>query len=600
MNRRASRSLIEKLLLLAFVLLLLTGPGGQQASAADTGTAGADRLMPLAGGALVEAGQKHWAVAKQEVEQFDAEWKKLNPPSSPSAAKVAEAIAQAIRSLNDAEAHPDEAYQAVSRLTKATDEYAASVAVTKNKKDGKEAVQSLLPYLKQTLDQVKQSNWTEASARYKQFTVQWGKIEPDIRNDNPQVYGLIETMSSRIRIALQTDPPQAAAAESGITALMQTVNDYRNGTLKTDASNAGTGSIADLIAILDMAHSEAGSDRADGAAEQMQAFIALWPSLEGEVRTRSQSTYANIENEMTQVSGYLMSKPPRTTQALAVIAGMRAELEPYTKEASYTAWDAGLILLREGLEALLVVAALLAFLQRTGNGSKQKWIWSGAAAGLVASAMLAIVLTLTIAKAASGSARELIEGVTGLVSVILMITVGVWMHGKSNVNAWNSYIQSQMGSALASGRLWYLFLIAGLAILREGAETAIFYIGMAPSIEPFKLVLGIAVALAVLAISGIAIVKGGARLPVRPFFLAATVFIYYLVIKFLGQSIHSLQIAGKLAAHSRDYLLSMGWLGVYPTWETSAPQLLALLFIAILFMRTAYKNRNGSGSARTA
>jgi len=308
----------------------------------------------------------------------------------------------------------------------------------------------------------------------------------------------------------------------------------------------------------------------------------LWPSVEGQVSVRSPAVYGDIENRMTQVSSLLLATPPQYDQAAAQAARMKSELQPLAAEAdqAYTAVDAGAVLLREGLEAILVLAALLAYLQRTGNESKRRWIWSGVGAGLLASGALALLLTYAVSKAASGGARETVEGVAGLASVALMLTVGNWLHGKANLKAWNAYIDRTMSAALKRGSLWSLLAVAALAIAREGAETTIFIIGMAPSIAPGQLALGIGAAFALLAVIGYAIVKLSAKLPIRPFFLTATALIYYLVFRFLGESIHALQVSGALPAHTAPAVPPIDALGVFPTWETLVPQLLLLAYIA--------------------
>nr|WP_229522435.1 FTR1 family protein [Paenibacillus monticola] len=275
---------------------------------------------------------------------------------------------------------------------------------------------------------------------------------------------------------------------------------------------------------------------------------------------------------------------------------MLSELTPLAGETSYNAWDAALILLREGLEAILVLAALLAYLKRNGTANTQKWVWSGAAAGLIGSIALAVLLTYTISRAASGGAREMIEGITGLLAVIMMLTIGRWLHSKSSAAAWNNYVGRQVDGALAKGNLWSLFSIAALAILREGAETTIFYVGMAPSIHTSQLLLGIGSALFILVIIGYAIIALSARLPIAAFFRTATVLIYYLVFRFLGESIHSLQVAGKIPAHVQEGLPSVSWLGLYPTWETLLPQLLVLAFIIWELLRN--KTPQNTSTAR--
>ncbi|KAI7246359.1 hypothetical protein KC345_g12078, partial [Hortaea werneckii] len=241
---------------------------------------------------------------------------------------------------------------------------------------------------------------------------------------------------------------------------------------------------------------------------------------------------------------------------------MLTELTPLAGDQTYTAWDAALILLREGLEAILVLSALLAYLKREAEPAARRWVWSGAAVGLAGSIGLAVLLTYTISQAAAGGAREMIEGITGLFAVVMMLTIGRWLHGKTSTAAWNKYVDRQMQGALAKGNLWSLFSIALLAVLREGAETTIFYAGMAPAIATSQLLLGIGGALVVLIILGYAIIALSARLPIAAFFRAATVLIYYLVFRFLGESIHALQVAGRLPAHADSSLPSVSWLGL--------------------------------------
>ena len=109
--------------------------------------------------------------------------------------------------------------------------------------------------------------------------------------------------------------------------------------------------------------------------------------------------------------------------------------------------DAALILLREGLEALLVVVALLTFLKKSGNAAKQPWIWAGVGAGLTMSVLLAIAIQLIFGNVINPGNRELIEGITGLVAASMLIYVSYWMHSKSSAGAWQRYIKK-------ARRLW--------------------------------------------------------------------------------------------------------------------------------------------------
>ncbi|WP_337101005.1 FTR1 family iron permease [Paenibacillus sp. YIM B09110] len=560
-----------------------------------TDTADLDRLLPLVGGALVEAGQGKWEEAKGHVVKAADGWVKLQPEKTKEAEAVDAALEAAITALTVGEQEQDaaEAKSSLSTLAKAINSYAKSVKGepdSSGKLSGTEAALAIKPIVQQLLVAVQQSDWTKAGEAYKQMNGGWPQVESAVRKDNFKVYGLLETKMSMLRIAIQAEPPRDEQAKSEAEALIQLINQYAAGSIADDAGSSGTElSVAGAIALLDLALKESQAERYAEAAAQMELFIAQWPSVEGEVQLRSASVYTNVEVRMAEIAGYLLSNPPQGDKANKLIGELQEQLRPMTGDTRYTAWDAGMILLREGLEAILVLAALLAYLKRTGNGSKSKWIWSGVWTGLALSGVMAFVLTYAIAKLAAGSAREAIEGVAGLLSVVLMLTVGNWLHSKSNMKSWTQYIDNKMGSALAKGSLWSLFAVSALAIFREGAETTIFYIGMAPSIEPLQLALGFGVTFVLLIGLGFAIIRFSAKLPIKPFFLLASALIYYLVIRFLGESIHSLQVAGWLPSNTLSGFPTIGFLGAYPTWETTIVQSLVLIYIITKWLLSARK-----------
>ncbi len=559
-----------------------------------------DHLMPAVGSILVEAGHAQWKQANLDLNELQSLWNsvKAETPAEGSnselVANVDTALAEATTKLNDGGGEP--AKQALTTLARAVDAYVSSVqndtqSVDPNKLTGPSAAQLLLPAAKNSLNAIIEEDWPLAKQNYRQLIDEWSEVENTIRTDNNVLYSQLETKITLVRVAIQAEPPRQEQANQEMQTLLSLLSDYAQG--KTMAlgndSNNQTYSLEELLIILKEARQQTENGQSADAVKQMEQFITIWPTVEGKVQISSPSTYTRIENETALVTGQLLSNPPKLTEAIQIMNTMIAELEPIVGEQQYTAWDAALILLREGLEAILVLAALLSYLKRSDNTKGRKWIWSGAATGLVGSAILALILIYTISQAASGSARELFEGITGLVSVVMMLTIGHWLHSKSNTTAWNNYVGARVDSALARGSLWSLFSVSALAILREGAETTIFYVGMAPSIDPYQLLLGIGIALVILIILGYAIIALSVRLPLRAFFLTATMLIYYLVFRFLGESIHSLQIAGKISAHAVEKLPSISWLGMYPTWETFLPQIAALIFIGWQLVRTKRK-----------
>ncbi|HEY6959954.1 MAG TPA: FTR1 family protein, partial [Candidatus Limnocylindria bacterium] len=248
-----------------------------------------------------------------------------------------------------------------------------------------------------------------------------------------------------------------------------------------DSSAAAYGTAKDdtgaLIAALDT--SSAAIDRRDAAAaaDAMTSFRGEWTQVEAFVKARSPDAYEHVENDMASATAALAAHPADLAAARDAVTDMRTELSPIVAApATYGIFDAAIILLREGLEALLIVAALLAFLTKTGNASKRGWIAVGGGTGIVASIAIAIAITIAFsASESAGADRELLEGATGLFAAAMLVYMSVWLHAKSNLASWNRYIKEKSDAALARNSLFGLATIAFLAVFREGAETALFY-----------------------------------------------------------------------------------------------------------------------------
>jgi high-affinity iron transporter len=600
MMKRRNKNLGWMLLLAALLLTVtpfISDSGAVAFAQTDAKAVSNDQLMPVVGGALVEAGQAQWVEASKDLKEFRTLWEtaRTNGGDSAHIAAVDQALTDAEQAL--ASGGGESAKAALSVLARSVNEYVTAAEGDQTAPARATAAEKLLPMAKGSLSAMQKSDWTAARVNYDRIVKAWYQVETPIRSDNFPVYSALETKISLIRISMQAEPIRQEQALKEMQELTTLLSDYSQGksvnrgqgadagNAAPGMSNGSTASMSDAVQLLESARQDAAVNQPEQAADKIGQFIVMWPSVEGHVQISDPDSYTAIENEMTETSGHLLSSPPDTSKAIQTMDQMLDRLRPLAENRSYTAWDAALILLREGLEAILVLAALLAYAQKSGEAVAGRWIWAGAGTGLVLSGALAVLFTTLVAAAASGSMRELLEGVTGLVAVVLMLTVGSWLHSKSNAAAWNRFVENSVGQALARGSLWSLFAVSALAIMREGAETAIFYIGMAPAIEPSQLLIGIGSAMAILVVLAFAIIKFSVRLPIRAFFLTATVLIYYLVFRFLGESIHSLQVAGKFPGHTASTLPSISWLGMYPTWETFVPQVAVLIFMVWQLVR---------------
>jgi high-affinity iron transporter len=559
-------------------------------------------LLPIVGDALVKARAQDWQQVSSDLQEFEKGWKDISEQdkgTQPSnGQKVEQALSQAKSALQEATVNPELVLSTLTALANATDQLSDGTATTNQ--SSKKDLEQLSTSLKKSLDALGQNNWEEAKNQYRKFENGWSRVEGGLRKDSFATYANLETKMSLAHVALGMEKPDHNKAVSALQNLMQEIQDYLNGKVETTSKAVQGQTIGDLMQLLNTASKDIALGNIGTAAATMQHFIEVWPSVEGQVQTRSPKAYTDVEIQMTQALELLSSNPVKKDSAQQVIQSMKDELEPFVNVSHYTAFEAGMVLFREGLEALLVVSALLAFLQRTGNGKKQVWIWTGVGSGLGVSAGLAAVMSLFFSSVTAGGNRETIEGVTGLVAVVMMFTVGVWLHSKSSGKAWNQYIHHQMDTALAKGSLWSLTIVAFLAIVREGAETIIFYLGMAASIEQSQLLLGIGGAIVLLVILGVVIIQFSVRIPIKPFFMVASVFIYYIAFKFLGESVHVLQIEGWFFSHTWSKLPTIDWLGIYPTWESSLAQAVLLLLIVAIALWNKRKQSIGKNSSGVA
>lgn len=239
-----------------------------------------------------------------------------------------------------------------------------------------------------------------------------------------------------------------------------------------------------------------------------------------------------------------------------------------------------LILLREGLEAILVLSAIIAFVLKTGRRDALPYIHAGWVAALALG-----VLTWAVARYAisiSGANRELTEGVTALLAAAMLLYVGWWLHRRSSAQAWTRFIREQVDTALGKRTLWAMAGISFLAVYRELFEVTLFYetLWTQAGAEGHGAVLwGIVAAAALLVLIGGAILRYSVRLPIGPFFAFTSALLALMAVVFIGNGVAALQEAGVLDA-TAVHFVSLPLLGIHPTAQGLTLQALTLTLIA--------------------
>jgi high-affinity iron transporter len=242
-----------------------------------------------------------------------------------------------------------------------------------------------------------------------------------------------------------------------------------------------------------------------------------------------------------------------------------------------------IIILREGLEAILVLAAMAAFLVRTNRRESLPWLHAGWVAALLLGALTWVVSSKLIV--ISGAHREVTEGVTALIAAGLLLYVGFWLHSKANAARWSEFIRARMNSALSRGALFSIALVSFLAVYREVFETVLFYQALWVQSEgsgQTAVLAGFGLGMGALVILAWLIARFSVRLPLGLFFAASSVLLAVMAVVFAGQGIAALQEAGKLAASRVDFP-SIPLLGIYPNLQGLALQLALVTIIIVGF-----------------
>ncbi len=426
-------------------------------------------------------------------------------------------------------------------------------------------------------------NLEQTRSAYKKMNSTWTVNEGVVRDNSTAHYGNIETAISFLRSAIETEPVDFSSVQSSFDDLKTAIDSFVKG--EEVATTEGNLTLKDGIQLLEKALDEFKAGKTQEASSNMKKFITIWPSIEGDVSTRNATLYTRVESE-TPVIMVKGNEKKYQDQLQALIN----DLSQIDTSASYNFFDAMLILLREGVEALLIVMALVTTLKAAKMKKGLKWVYTGAVMGILASLAIAVLLQFLFPAVSSGSNREIIEGAVGIFAVLMMIMVGIWLHSKSSIKKWNDFMDSQMKAVTATGSFISMFALSFLAVFREGTETILFYAGIYPRIDKAGFFLGIGLALLVLFVLALVMNKASAYFKPHRIFLILTWLIYALAFKMLGVSIHALQLTNILPSHLMNGFPSIDWAGIYPSLEVVTCQ---LIFVVIVLIIT-WKNRESS------
>lgn len=371
--------------------------------------------------------------------------------------------------------------------------------------------------------------------------------------------------------------------------------------------STGAAKIVSFVRTLPTTERQAGAGGNPGAAvftavrRQLDSAVALrsdrvafdayltFEQVESDVRARNAALASELEDgfaALRQRAAAGASPADLAVTERRVLSGLeRAERLVSDKESGANLFiDAFIILIREGFEAMLIVAALMAFLAKAGATERRRDVAWGAWAAVAASVITAVLVELLFH--VTPGQREALEGVTMLLATAVLFYVSYWLLSKLEADKWSAFVKGRMQAALSGGSALALASVAFLAVYREGFETILFYQALVTSGGPGEIAAvagGIAAGAAGLVVLYVAINRFGVRIPLRAFFGVTSATLYYMAFVFAGKGVAELQEGGVVGTSVLRWGPRVPFLGIYPTVQSLALQglLLALALVAL-------------------
>ena len=357
-------------------------------------------------------------------------------------------------------------------------------------------------------------------------------------------------------------------------------------------------------------YEESGLDHAlytDLSVKERKAMDECFADLEslidnGETGFRKNKFRTATDVAKNTVLKYAKSIDTRNEEKKAAEAAETAAAEPAQVEEQQsdprllTFLGAFGIIVREGLEAILVIAAIIAYLVKSGNRKSLRSVYIGAGAGILASFAAAAVLAWAKqAFVGAGLAQEIIEGVTALIAVCVLFYVSNWMISKAEAASWTRFIDGKVQSSVQTGSAFALGFTAFLSVFREGAEVVLFYQPMLSEGNPGMVWAGFGVGCVLLVFIYLAITKLSIKLPIKIFFTATSILMAVMCVSFLGSGIKELaegnvfDLTLRVPGVPENDIIQI--FGIYPWLETLLPQLILSIILLVTFMIAHYRGR---------
>ncbi|HHM05810.1 MAG TPA: FTR1 family iron permease [Gammaproteobacteria bacterium] len=336
-------------------------------------------------------------------------------------------------------------------------------------------------------------------------------------------------------------------------------------------------------------YAEGHSKRAEEAA--LNAHVQDFECVEPTLSVSMPALVTKVEDLLTALHAKMVEGVPVSALRPLVgtiqneLAGVGEILQRTHLSGNELTAASFLILLREGIEAVLILASIAAFLGRTGRGQDMRYVHGGWLAALVLGVLSWFAATRLIAF--EGSDQELAEGLVALIAAGILLYVGFWLHNSGNGQQWRKYVSSGLKRATKSKAVWTLAFVAFLAVYREVFETVLFYQTLWLQVDARDhqaLLFGFGAGVLALVTIAAIMFRLSVKVPLKAFFTINTVLMVVLAVVFTGQGVVALQKAGVVPVTEIPFP-QIPSLGVYPDLQSVAAQLLVVLMVLAVLIR---------------
>lgn len=342
--------------------------------------------------------------------------------------------------------------------------------------------------------------------------------------------------------------------------------------------------------------------RDEASSLALSAYLDGFEAIEPTLGARDGTLMEHIERAMSEYraavergeSADALGQRVRVLDTL--LRDAEVALAPQAGSALSTFLGASTILLREGLEALLIVVAMVAFLRKAQRLEVMPYVHAGWIGALAAGLLTWGVATWAIG--ISGASRELTEGIGSVFAALVLLSVGIWMHGKAQADQWQRYIREKLSKALSARSAWLLFGLAFIVVYREVFETILFYVALWSQGNGVAMLLGALSACIALAVIAGAMLRYSRRLPIGQFFTYSSWLMALLTVVLAGKGIAALQEAGLVGIAPLAAVPRIPLIGLYPTMQTLAAQSFMILALIIGFQWNRQRAVRLAGAVR--